>query len=319
MCLPAAARSGQLEIIDHRTEEEGLFNNTVTAVLPAGDTGVFIASAGGLHVLSDFFFLPLFQKIPATALSQDPGGDLWAATDSGLIYRITDRDDTWTAIRFPFDGGKKITAIAARHDAVTIGTDHGLYYAGPDGTTHTIMREGAFFALAAPEDGTIVAGANDPAHKNGGLVIIGGTFASRTGWVEELSGTTVSAIFVDGDRLLIGTKEGGAFILDDAGVRNIELSGKPGMIRAILVNGAATMIGSDTGLFISTNGVPFELLSSEGNGRPSGITSLAPGPGGTVWVGTRADGIYLVRVRPWGDVLPVASAATRTKLCFLLV
>jgi hypothetical protein len=68
--------------------EEG---STIRLAPPAaGDTGIFIASAGA-HILSDYYFLPIFQKIPAVALSQDPAGTS-AATSPGFIYRITDRD-----------------------------------------------------------------------------------------------------------------------------------------------------------------------------------------------------------------------------------
>ncbi len=296
-CLWVPAWCGQLEIIDHRTAEEGLFDNTVNAVSSAGNAGVFIASAGGLHILSDYYFLPIFQKIPAVALSQDPAGDLWAATSPGFIYRITDRDDLWTASRFPVDPGMKITAIAARFGIVTIGSDSGLYYAGPDGALHTIIRDTGVTALAAAEDGTIIAGARDRAHRKGGLLIIGGAFAAKTGWVGELSGRTVRALLVDGDRLLIGTDAGGAFVLSADGLRNVALPGKPGRITAFLVYGETTVIASDTGLYASTKGGAFESFSAEGN-APIGITSLTAGPDQTIWVGTKSDGIYLVRLRP---------------------
>jgi ligand-binding sensor domain-containing protein len=295
-CLSAGAWCGQLEIIDHRTEEEGLFSNIVTAVSPAGDTGVFIASAGGLHVLSDYFFLPIFQKIPAVALSQDPGGDLWAATGAGFIYRVTDRDGVWTASRFAVDKGKKITAIAARFGAVTIGTDSGLYRADPDGTLTAIVNDVNVSALAVAEDGTIIAGARDRSHRKGGLLIIRATLAGKNGWVDDFSGGTVRVLFVDGDRVLVGTEAGVAFILEGTGIRNIALPEKPSTITAILVYDGITLIASDTALYAAEKDGPFETVS--GDGAPSGITSLAPAPGKTLWIGTRADGIYLVRVRP---------------------
>ncbi len=297
-CLSVGAASEQLEIIDHRTEREGLFSNSVSAVSPADDTGVFIASAGGLHILLDYFYLPIFQNIPAVALAQDPGGDLWAATNSGLLYRISDRDGVWKAARFPFDKGKKITAIAARHNAVTVGTDSGLYYCTPDGLIRTIIEDGSFTVLAAPPDGTIIAGARDRAHKRGGLMIIGGTFASRTGWVDELSGSAVTTLFVDGGRLLIGTDNDGVFLLDDTGIHAVELPERPGRITALLVYGTTTLIASYKGLYASTKGAVFQSLSAGDKSAPAGVTSLAAGPDSAVWVGTKKDGIYLVRVRP---------------------
>jgi len=296
--LYTPAWCGQWEIIDHRTEKEGLFDNTVNAVSSAGDAGVFIASAGGLHILSDYYFLPIFQNIPATALTKDPAGDLWAATDTGLIYHITDRDGVWTAARFSFDKNKKITAIAARHNAVTIGTDSGLFYADPDGSVHTVLEEAAVRALVVLPDGTIIAGARDRAHKKGGLVIIGGTFASRTGWVDELSAVAVTALFVDGDRLLIGTDGDGALVLDDTGIHDLGLPEKPGRIMAFLINETTTFIGADAGLYVSTMGSAFESITAGNGGIPTGVTSLTLGPDSAVWVGTDKDGIYLVRVRP---------------------
>jgi ligand-binding sensor domain-containing protein len=302
--LPFPGWCARLEVVDHRTQEQGLFDNTVNAVSPAGEASVFIASAGGLHILSDDFFLPVFQNIPAVALSQDPGGDLWAATGTGFIYRIVDRNGLWSASRFAVDKKRKITAITARFGAVTIGTDSGLYYADPDGTLHAILTKTGFSALATAEDGTVIAGARDRTHKKGGLLIIGGAFAARTGWVDELSGRTVEALFIDGDRLLVGTDDG-AFELYGTGIHEIGLPGSPGRITAILVYGSTTLVASDTALYVSAEGGPFESVESvesiepvsEG-GIPSGITSLAPGPDRTFWVGTRNDGIYLVRVRP---------------------
>jgi hypothetical protein len=150
-----------------------------------------------------------------------------------------------TASRFP-DPGKR-SAIAARFGVVTIGTDSGLYYAGPDGVLHTIIRETGVTALAAAEDGTIIAGARDRAHRKGGLLVIGGAFAAKTGWVSELSGRTVRALLVDGDRLLIGTDADGAFVLSADGLRNVALPGKPGRITAFLVYGETTVIASVRG------------------------------------------------------------------------
>ena len=295
--LPVSALCGDLEIIDHRTQEQGLFDNTVNAVVPAGDSDVFIASAGGLHILSDDFFLPLFQNIPAVAMSEDPGGDLWAATDTGLIYRITDRDGVWTASRFATDPKKKTTAITARHNAVTIGTGSGLYYAGPDGVLHTILKGTGVTALAAADDGTIVAGAHDRSHNRGGLLIIGGAFAGKTGWVGEISDMTVGALFIDGDRLLVGTDDGRVFIMDSLGLRHVDLPENPGKVTAILVHDGTTVIASETGLYVSEQDGPFERVSDTG-GAPSHITSVAPGPDRALWVGTEDDGVYLVRVRP---------------------
>lgn len=293
-CLPASALPARLEVIDHRTEHEGLPDNAIAAVRPAGDSAVFIASAGGLFVLSDDFLLPIFPNVPVLALSQDPGGDLWAATSAGLIYRVTDRDGLWTAARFGVDKAKKITAIAAGLGALIFGTDSGLYYAGPDGLTHTIITQTGFSALAATEDGTIIAGARDRAHKKGGLLIIGGTFAARTGWVDEISGSAVGVLFVDGDRLLIGTDAGTLFILDAAGIRNAVLTGNPGRITALLVQDGITLVGCKSGLYASTGGGAFEPVPA----APSGVTALSPGPRKSVWVGTESDGVYLVRVRP---------------------
>lgn len=300
MCLPLSAWCSGIEIIDHRTEQQGLVANTVNAVAGEGDTGVFIASAGGLHILSDDYFLPIFQDIPAVGLSRDPDGDLWAATGTGFIYRITDRDGLWTASRFHMGPGTKVNAIAARFGAVTIATDSGLYSADPDGVLSTVIRKTRFTALAVAGDGTVIAGGRDRLHPGGGLVIIGGTFVGKTGWVDELTGRAIGALCVDGDRLLVGTDADGAFVLSAAGLQKADLPGTPGKITAILAYDRTTVIASDAGLYISVNGGAFESaesLSPDG-GAPAGITSLAPGPVSALWVGTENDGVYLIRLRP---------------------
>ncbi len=231
------AYSGELEIVDHKTEQEGLFSNAVTAVSPADEAGVFIASAGGLHILIDDFFLPIFQNIPGRALAGGPGGTLWAAADDSLVYRIIERDAIWSATRIPVDPGKKITAIAAGREGVTVGTDSGLYYYGDeDPTFRTIIGTGAFTTLAADADGVVIAGCRDETHTSGGVLIIGGSFGSRTGWVEELSGSNVTALLVDDERLLIGTQSGGLFVLDDAGVHSLPLGPDAGGVTALLVD-----------------------------------------------------------------------------------
>jgi ligand-binding sensor domain-containing protein len=295
--LSCPALPAGLEIIDHKTEQEGLFNNSVTGVSPADTEGVFIASAGGLHILLDYFFLPVFQNIPAVAVAQDPDGDLWAAAAGGLVYRVVEREGIWSAVRIPFDPKKRITALTARHGAATIGTDSGLYYCGdPDGKFHTIMKRGTFTALAEAADGTVIAGYREAAHKTSGLLIIGGSFDSRTGPVDELAGKEVTALFIDNDRLLIGTRAGGLFVLDETGVGRLELPGEPGAIRALLVQDGTTIVAADGGLYAAAGGQPPALITAPDGPTPSGVTSLAPGPGGSLWVGTGADGVYLVRV-----------------------
>jgi ligand-binding sensor domain-containing protein len=298
LLFPGPVQSGELEIMDHKTEQEGLFSNTINAVSPAEGTGVFIASAGGLHILIDDFFLPIFQNIPGRALAGDPGGTLWAAADDSLVYRITEHDAIWSATRFELGPGRSISAIAAGPGGVTIGTDSGLYFYGDgDPALRTIIGAGAYTALAAAADGAVIAGCRDETHPGGGLLIVGGSFASRTGWVDELSGKDVSALLVDGERLLIGTRSGGLFALDDAGVNGLALPPDAGGVTALLVSGRTTLVATDRGLYAGKSGDAFEPLSATDGAAPVAVTCLAPGPKrGSVWVGTRTDGIYLVRV-----------------------
>jgi ligand-binding sensor domain-containing protein len=297
LTAPSVAASARLEIATHKTEEQGLPNNSVTALAPEGESGVFIASGGGLHVFLDYYFLPLFQHIGATALVRSPQGDLWAATDSGLIYRIRESDGIWTATRYRFAGKQKINTIAAERDALFIGTDLGVYcFSEANRAFLRVTREGAVAALACLPDGTLIAAVKDRNRSKSGLAIIGGRFLSRTGWVEELAGITIASLFVDADHLLAGTQDGRVFLLDASGIREITLEQRPGTVRALLLAGDLLVIGSDNGIFTGPIDGPLSRLVDGDGTAIAGVTCLAAGPGSSVWVGTSKDGIYLVKI-----------------------
>ena len=295
----APAYLTELEIITHKTEEEGLPANAVSALTTDGGSGVFVASDAGLHIFLDYFFLPVFQRLKATRLCRDPKGDVWAATDSALIYRVSPSADIWSAVRYTLPYKKTVTAIAARHDALFVGTDSGLYYiSGGDQTFRPVMGKRAVSALCVLPDGTLIAAVRDKSPARTGLTIIGGEFASRTGWVDELSGFEIRAFFYSADRLFIGTRDGAVLILDEAGIWHVVSFEKVGRIDALLVSEGMLVIGSERGLFGGGIDGPITGLPTADGGTIGPVTSLAPGPDLTIWVGTDGDGLYLVRIHP---------------------
>ncbi len=291
--------SATLEIVDHKTDQEGLFNNAVNALAPADSGAVFIATNGGLHIFIDYYFLPIFQNIPGRALVRDPDGSLWAVAGDRFLYHVSERDGMWSAARIAFTAARKITAVAASRGFLAVGTASGLYaYDDSAREFRLTIKGGTYTTLAAFPDGTIVAGATDREHPKGGLEIIGGSFGSRTGWIEELAGQAVSALVIDAERLYVGTRSGRVFVRDEGGVQPISLPGSPGRITAFEMSGSMLLVGAERGLYTAAPDGTFELLSPSDVPAPSGVTSLAPGKDGTVWVGTEKDGVFLVRVRP---------------------
>jgi ligand-binding sensor domain-containing protein len=299
LLFATAAVPAELEIITHKTEEEGLPDNSIRALATDGGSGVFVASDAGLHLFLDYFFVPVFQRIAATLVARDPGGDVWAAGGPGLIWHVAPSGDIWTAKKYPFAEKRPITALAARHGALFVGTDGGLFYlTADDRSARPIMKGRAVTALLVAADGTLVAATGGKTAAQKGLVILGGEFAGRTGWVDELSGVAISTLFSDDGRLFIGTEKGTVLILDDRGIQEVPLAEKPGRISALCVSGGLVAVGSERGLFGGRADGPVGPQAAPDGHAIARVTSLAPGPGGTIWVGTHGDGLYLVRIHP---------------------
>lgn len=298
LTIPSLAQD--IEIIDHLNEETGLSGNKVTDLAPENDGwGVFIASSGGLHVFLDYIYLPIFQKIAAEKIAPDSGGVIWALSDKGYIYRVSYEGGLWISERFHVPDGHNVTALAAQNGTLFVGSDKGFFWLDdPKSGYHEILRDVSIRSVYPLSDGTIVLGMTDKKSKMRGTKIIGGEVYGRTGWIDEFGGKNVTLITEDGGGLFFGTESSGVMIFADGGISEIPSLVKTKKINDILPDEGTIYIASEAGLFASDTKVfSLVLLNGSDEFSASEITSLSPGPGASIWVGTKQNGVYLVRYR----------------------
>ena len=313
--ISTLSSAGELEVMTRLHEEKGLLRDDVYSALPEEGWGLFIASGGGLQVFLEYAFLPIFQGMGAIEMAKDPKGILWVRTNRGIIYRVSSADGIWTAEPFDAPVGKEITALAARHDTLYVGTAMGLYYiddisSGPEGYK-VIIADSHITSLLALGDGTLLAGVKDLLPEKTGLKIIGGEISGNRRWVGDLSSMMITTLWTDSNLIIVGTESSGAYVLSSGDIRKLYFSTgddrigfeeierekkKQGRINTILYDEGILYVATDDGLFVGDlNIVSLTLLEDDDGPVKSKVTTISPGPGLAVWMGTGDDGLFLVR------------------------
>ncbi len=298
LTIPSLAQ--EIEIVTHLNEETGLSANEVSDLAPENDGwGVFIASSGGLHVFLDYVYLPIFQKIAAEKIAPDSGGVIWALSDKGYIYCISYEGGIWMSERFHVPEGHNVTALAAKNGTLYVGSDKGFFWLDdPKSGYHEILKDVSIKSICPLSDGTIILGMTDKKSKMAGAKIIGGELYGRAGWIDELGGKKVTIITEGDSGLFFGIDSSGVMMLSGAGVSEIPTSVKTKRVNDILDDSGTIYVASEAGLFASDT-KSFSLVPLNGPDGPFSleVTSLSPGPGASIWVGTKQNGVYLVRYR----------------------
>ena len=180
-----------------------------------------------------------------------------------------------------------------------MGSDRGFFWLDdPKSGYHEILRDVSITSIYPLSDGTIVLGMSDSKSKMTGVKIIGGESYGRTGWIDELGKKTVTAITEGDSGLFLGTESSGVMILSEDGISEISTSVKTKRVNDILDDKGTIYVASEAGLF-AFDAKDLSLIPLNG---PDGsfsfeVTSLSPGPGASIWVGTKQNGVYLVRYR----------------------
>jgi ligand-binding sensor domain-containing protein len=298
--LTAPSLAQEIEIITNLNEETGLSANEVCDLAPENDGwGVFIGTSSGLHVFLDYVYLPIFQKIKAEIIAPDAGGVIWTLSDIGYIYRVSYDGGIWMSERFAVPGGCDVTALAARDGTLYVGSDRGLFWIDdPKSGYNKILRDVSITSICPLSDGTIIVGIADKKTKKTGTKVIGGEIFGRTGWIDELDGKKVTIIIESEEEIIFGTESSGVVIMSDGGVTEIASSVKTKRINDILDDSGTIYVASDTGLFaLDTNSSSLVPLNGPEGTFKTEVTSLSPAPGASIWVGTKQNGVYLVRYR----------------------
>jgi signal transduction histidine kinase/ligand-binding sensor domain-containing protein len=228
----------------------------VHAILPARDGSLWISVHGrAVHRLVGDSAVSLFKQVGAgvpMAIVQDGHGVIWLATwGDGLIGF---EGDTFT--RYPVLHDTVQALLPDREGALWIGTPHGLYRRGADGTlsrftTRDGLSHDGISSILEDHDGNLWIGTT-----GGGLNRLReGRFTHLT-IQEGLPDDEVRTLLEDHDgNLWVGTADG----------------------LSCLSDGRFTTYGRFEGL------------------PDPAVPSVAPGAGGTVWIGTRSAGIARLR------------------------
>jgi len=306
-CIVPAASAGEVEILAVLDTDSGLSGNRVNGLAPDLGFGIFIATDGGLHVFSDYVYLPIFQKMEAYMIAGGSENTLWALIDEPYIYRVRTDNDMWLAERIlrP-DGATTVTSMTSLDNTLFIAGNTGLFYiTDTEDAYHPVLTNvGAVTAMAFSEDGTLLAAMTDPTSGAPGLKIMGGDLFGRHGWVPECSDHEITALFLSPDALFAGTADGEVLRLDRSGISRVSLSPDtlrallPGRINDVMVDENHLYVATEKALYVGdADADKIDVVFSGDSPLEGEFTCLSPGPGFSVWAGTKGDGIYLMTYR----------------------
>ncbi|MBN1880888.1 MAG: hypothetical protein JW885_01835 [Deltaproteobacteria bacterium] len=307
ICIAPVSLAGEAEVLTLLNTDSGLAGNRVYGLAPDVGFGIFIATNGGLHVFSDYVYLPIFQRMDALMITGGSGSTLWALIDEASLYRVRTDDDMWYAERITQpEETTKVTSMTSFDGSLFIATDTGLFYTSDtEDSYHPVLtNSGPVTAMTFAPDGTLALATTDTESRKPGLVILGGELFGRIGWVPECSDHEITSLFLTPDTLYVGTRDGELLHIDRTGVTRIYLSPEifrslhPGRINDIMVDEGRLYVAADNGLYIGDAGAAAVDIAFYGDAPLEGaFTCLSPGPGLSVWAGTADNGVYLITYR----------------------
>jgi len=307
VCVVPASPAGEVEVLTVLNTDSGLSGNRVNGLAPDRGFGVFVATDGGLHVFSDYVYLPIFQRMEAFMITGGSDRTLWALIDEPSLYRVRTDDDMWLADRIPRpEGATTVTSLTSLDDSLFIATDTGLFFiSDTEDFYHPVLTDvAAITAMTFAHDGTLAVAMTDTEKGAPGLKIIGGELFGWSGWVPRLPDHPITALTITPDALFAGTNNGELFRIDRAGVSRIYLSPDilrahfPGQINDIMADEGLLYVATENGLYIGDPDSD-SITIAFNNDAPlaDGFTCLSPGPGLAVWAGTKSNGVYLITYR----------------------
>jgi len=287
--------------------DSGLSGNRVNGLAQDRGFGIFIATDGGLHVFSDYVYLPIFQQMEAFMIAGGSENTLWALIEAPSLYRVRTDDDMWYAERMTRpEGAAVVTSLTSLDNSLFIATDTGLFYiSDTEDSYHQVLADtGTITAMTFAPDGTLAVGITDTVNSTSGLKIIGGELFGRTGWIPDLSDHEITSLFLTPDALFAGTNDGELLRIDRAGVVRIYLSPDilralfPGRVNDIMVDEGLLYVAAKNGLYIGdANSINIDLVFYDDSPLEGEFTCLSPGPGFSIWAGTADNGVYLITYR----------------------
>jgi len=307
ICLAPASFAGEAEVLTVLDTESGLSGNRIHGLAPDLGFGVFIATNGGLHVFSDYVYLPIFQRQEAFMITGGAGGTLWALIEEPYLYRVRTDDEMWYAERMTRpERATTVTALASLEDTLFIATDTGLFYmSDAEDSYHPVLTDtGPVTAMTFADDGTLALATTDAESGKAGLVILGGELFGRIGRVQEFPDHEITSLFLTPDVLFAGTSDGELFRIDRMDISHIYLSPNvlralsPGRINDIMIDEGRLYVAAEHGLYIGdADADNIDIAVCEDAPLEGEFTCLAPGPGLAVWAGTKDNGVYLLTYR----------------------
>jgi ligand-binding sensor domain-containing protein/signal transduction histidine kinase/CheY-like chemotaxis protein len=200
--------------------EEGLSQNTVTAILQAKNGLIWLATRDGVNIFDGADFTYLFRTLGtltglqsnfARSLFQDMSGAVWVGTTGGGLSKFDENGAHLATYNIASDTllSDDVYAVTQTPDgAIWAGTANGVARLLPDETTflriYTLPRETARAILAMP-DGSVLIGT-----QSNGLIHLAPedrTFERFTSSNSALPSNSITSLYQDRDlRVWIGTQ-----------------------------------------------------------------------------------------------------------------
>jgi ligand-binding sensor domain-containing protein/signal transduction histidine kinase len=301
------AASNQVLAFHRWGHEDGLPNDTVTALLQTQDGYLWVGTAAGLARFDGVEFEPVpvpgenQNQFPAiTSLCEDDAHRLWIGTRENGLYWLAN-GAAHHFIDSPNSGSESITSLAADGtNQLWVGTSAGLFRVRLDALRRAEPSLGFtndfISSVHAARSGTIwITTRNGMSqYKNGGLtpVELDAENLGRTlefiGLYEDRTG----ALWAFGDTYLVNLSEGKRF--------NYFRTGDASSFRIwTLCEGSSGQLWIGTsgqGLFAFSEG-RFRPLALRENRLPSDVRAICEDRQGDLWLGTFGGGLIRLRVR----------------------
>jgi ligand-binding sensor domain-containing protein/signal transduction histidine kinase len=264
----------------------------------AGDGTMWLATAGGGIVrvrgteIAQWGLARTAADDMVYSLAEDFEGNLWIGTAPGGLHRLSDGVFTTWTIEDGLPDNVVESLYEDRHGAMWVGThagglcrmqDHGLRCL----STRDGLADNRVNAVLDDADGHLWLGTQ------GGLNVLRHGTIARYGVVDGLPADHVNALARDREgSLWVGTWGGGVARLRPGGAARFEsLDGLAGaFVTCILVGKSGEVwIGTTQGLHLWKGG---GLADTAAIAFPTGIEALYEDRDGTLWIGTRRDGLY---------------------------
>lgn len=273
-------------------KEDGLVSQNIRSITETSYGGLLLGTTAGISLLQKGRFFDItknssFQSQIVEMLYTDKLGQVWMGSSQKGLYQIINKQVVHYTVFPEFDQYQFLSMLEAKNGDIWLGTvEKGLIRIRNGKVTYFTHEKryhtGPVNSLFQAQDGTIWCGTDRGVLRIKGEKVY--TYTEKDG----LSSNIISKVFEDRERnIWIATARGGVTKLSIGKFQS--LSSQDGLINnnvnSILSIGAATWIGTDSGLSIYQQGrfIQHPIIDLIGKER---IRYLHQDPKGKIWINT---------------------------------